>query len=62
MLQRLKIAFAQVKTGNKSHHFLHKIRQIVYSLFEQKKLLKQYTITESKQCRYYKINTNEFEK
>ena len=33
MLQRLPIAFAQVKAGNNSESSLNKIRQIVYSLY-----------------------------
>ena len=32
MLQRLPIAFAQVKAGNNSESLLNEIRQIVYSL------------------------------
>ena len=34
MLQRLPIAFAQVKTGNNSESLLNKIRKIVYSLYQ----------------------------
>ena len=33
MLQRLPIAFAQVKVGNNSKNFLNEIQQTVYSLF-----------------------------
>ena len=33
MSQRLPIALAQVKTGNKSESLLNEIRQIVYSLY-----------------------------
>ena len=33
MLQRLPIALAQVKAGNKSESLLNEIRQIVYSLY-----------------------------
>ena len=33
MLQRLPIAFAQVKAGNNSEGLLNEIRQIVYSLY-----------------------------
>ena len=36
MLQRLSIAFAQVKTGNTLENLLHKIRQIIYSCINQK--------------------------
>ena len=41
MLQRLPIALAQVKAGNNSESLLNKIRQIVYSLYESKKITKQ---------------------
>ena len=37
MLQRLPIAFAQVKAGNNSENLLNEIRQIVYSCINQKK-------------------------
>ena len=40
MLQRLPIALAQVKAGNASENLLNKIRQIIYSLFQEKKFLK----------------------
>ena len=33
MLERLPIAFAQVKAGNNSENLLNEIRQIVYSLY-----------------------------
>ena len=33
MLQRLPIAFAQVKAGNKSENLLNQIRQIIYCLY-----------------------------
>ena len=36
MLQRLSIAFAQVKTGNTLENLLNKIRQIIYSCINQK--------------------------
>ena len=36
MLQRLKIALAQVKAGNNSESLLNEIRQIVYSLYQSK--------------------------
>ena len=45
MLQRLPIAFAQVKAGNDSESLLNEIRQIVYSLISLSKSLKKYTIT-----------------
>ena len=36
MLQRLSIAFAQVKTGNTLENLLNKIGQIIYSCINQK--------------------------
>ena len=45
MLKRLPIALAQVKAGNNLESLLNEIRQIVYSFFDQKKLLKKYTTT-----------------
>ena len=42
MLRRLLIALAQVKAGNTSENLLNEIRQIIYYLIEQKKLLKKY--------------------
>ena len=45
MLKRLPIALPQVKAGNNSESLLKEIRQIVYSLIDQKKLLKKYTTT-----------------
>ena len=36
MLERLPIAFAQVKAGNTSENLLNEIRQIVYSLYQAK--------------------------
>ena len=45
MLQRLPIAIAQVKAGHNSKKSLNEIRQIVYSLYQSKKLLKKYIIT-----------------
>ena len=41
MLQRLPIAFAQVKAGNTSENLLHEIRQIIYSLKEAKEITKK---------------------
>ena len=43
MPQRLPIALAQVKAGNTSENLLNEIRQIIYSLYREKKLLKKYT-------------------
>ena len=40
MLQRLPIAPAQVKPGNTSENLLNEIRQIIYSLHGEMKLLK----------------------
>ena len=45
MLKRLSIALAQIKAGNNSESLLNEIRQIVYSLYRSKKLLKKYTAT-----------------
>ena len=36
MLQRLSVAFAQVKAGNNSEDLLNEIRQTVYSLYQSK--------------------------
>ena len=41
MLQRLPIAFAQVKAGNNSENLLNEIRQIVYSLYQSKEIIKK---------------------
>ena len=41
MLQRLPIALAQVKAGNNSDSLLNGIRQIVYSLYQSKKITKK---------------------
>ena len=41
ILQRLPIAFAQVKTGNNSKSLLNEIRQIVHHCIDQKKLIKK---------------------
>ena len=40
MLQRLWIAFAQLKAGNTSETLLNEIRQIIYSLFTEKEITK----------------------
>ena len=44
MLQRLPITLAQVNAGNTSENLLIVIRQIIYSLYRAKKLLKIYMI------------------
>ena len=41
MLQRLSIALAQVKVSNTSESLLHKIWQIVYSLYQLKENTKK---------------------
>ena len=38
ILQRLPISLAQVKAGNNSESLLNEIRQIVYSLYQSKKI------------------------
>ena len=40
MIQRLPIALAQVKAGNKSERLLYQIRQIIYSLYRAKEVTK----------------------
>ena len=48
MLQRLPIALAQIKAGNNSESLLNEIRQIVYFLYQSKKITKKvYNIIES---------------
>ena len=42
MLQRLPIALAQVKAGNRSENLLNEIRQIIYSLYRQKEVTEKY--------------------
>ena len=42
MLQRLPIALAQVKTGNRSESLLNEIRQIIYLLYWEKEITKKY--------------------
>ena len=44
MLQRLPTALQQVKAGNNSENSLNEIRQIVYSLYQSKKLLAKYAM------------------
>ena len=41
MLQKLALAFAQVKAGNKSENLLNEIRQIIYSLYWAKEITKK---------------------
>ena len=41
MLQRLPIALAQVKAGNTIESLLHEIRQIIYSLYPAKEIVKK---------------------
>ena len=41
MLQRLPIAFAQVKVGNTSENLLNEIRQIIYYLYTEKEVTKK---------------------
>ena len=41
MLQRLTIALEQVKAGNTSENLLNKIRQIIYSLHQEKEITKE---------------------
>ena len=41
MLQRLPIAFAQVKASNTSENFLNKIREIIKFLYRAKKITKK---------------------
>ena len=41
MFQRLPIALAQVKAGNNSENVLNEIRQIVYSLYQSKEIIKK---------------------
>ena len=41
MLQRLPIALAQIKAGNNSDGLLNEIRQIDYSLYQSKEIIKK---------------------
>ena len=41
MLQRSPIALAQVKAGNTSKDLLNEIRQIIYSLYQEKEITKK---------------------
>ena len=40
MPQRLPVALAEVKAGNKYENLLNEIRQIIYSLHHEKKITK----------------------
>ena len=40
MLQRLPVAFTQIKAGNNSESLLNQIRQIVYSFYQSKQITK----------------------
>ena len=40
MLQRLAIVVVQVKPGDTSKNVLNKIRQIIYSLYQERKISK----------------------
>ena len=42
MLQRLQIAFAQVKAGNISENLLNKIQFVIYSLYRANEITKKY--------------------
>ena len=41
MLQRLPIALAQIKAGNKLEILFSEVRQIVYSLYQSKEITKK---------------------
>ena len=41
MLQRLPISLAQVKAGNTSENLLNEIKQVIYSLYQAKKVTKK---------------------
>ena len=45
MFQRLPIALAQVKAGNTSDNLWKQIREIVYSLYQAKEIIKKCIIT-----------------
>ena len=46
MLQRLPVALAQIKAGNTSENLLNEIRQVIYSLYQEKEVTeKNYTTT-----------------
>ena len=41
MLQRSPVALAQVKAGNTSENLLNEVRQIIYSLYREKEVIKK---------------------
>ena len=41
MLQRLPISLAQANAGNNSENLLNEIKQIVYSLYQSKQIIKK---------------------
>ena len=41
MLQRLAIVVVQVKAGDTSENVLNEIRQIIYSLYQERKISKK---------------------
>ena len=41
MLHRFPIALGQVKAGNNSESLLNEIRQIIYSLYQSKRITKK---------------------
>ena len=41
MLQKLPITLAQVKADNTSENLLNEIRQIIYSLYQEKEITKK---------------------
>ena len=45
MIQRVPIRLAQVKASNNSQSLLNEIRQIVYSLYQSKKINIKYIMT-----------------
>ena len=44
MLERLPIAFAQVKASNTSENLLNEIKQIIYSMYQEKEITKKHII------------------
>ena len=41
MLERLQTALAQVKAGNTSKSLLNEIRQAIYSVYQEKEVIKK---------------------
>ena len=41
MFQRLLLPLAQIKASNTSEHLLNEIRQIIYSLYQAKEIIKK---------------------